>query len=230
MTSETLIRRFYELAGIDGEDHTADSLIGFFQTLRPDGRAIQGLFADLEEGNELEERLDQLYAAAGDDRRPSGGRDAYFVVRNPPALDPNRAEELAVKWLEGLRDLAISLGDVETAAVLDPTPSIRVLEGIAPKHPKDDTEKSALLLALQQDATSLVERIDAASYAETLRPAFYFVACDSMLRDYLMWPIYARKAGIADPFWAYFELWKHGVKYRIFGESQVDLYLPWSDN
>jgi hypothetical protein len=47
-----------------------------------------------------------------------------------------------------------------------------------------------------------------------------------MLRDYLMWPLYAEATGIADPLRAYFELWRQGVQYRIFGESQVDLYLP----
>ena len=77
-----------------------------------------------------------------------------------------------------------------------------------------------------QQSGSLVERIDVGPEAALLRPAFYFTACDSMLRDYLMWPIYAESAGLPDPLEPYFHLWRHGVKYRIFGESQVDLYLP----
>ena len=72
----------------------------------------------------------------------------------------------------------------------------------------------------------MVERIDAGPYAEVLRPAYYFTACDTMLRDYLMWPLYAQASGLEDPLESYFELWRHGVKYRIFGETQVDLYLP----
>jgi hypothetical protein len=47
-----------------------------------------------------------------------------------------------------------------------------------------------------------------------------------MLRDYLMWPFYGAASALDDPFAPYFELWRHGVKYRIFGETQVDLYLP----
>ncbi|MFK8112327.1 MAG: apolipoprotein acyltransferase [Rubripirellula sp.] len=227
MPAETLIQRFHDLAGIDGDTAMdADSLIGFFQVFRPDGRAVQGLFEDIEVGDQLEDRLEQLYVAAGDDRRPTGGRDAYFVVRNPAPLDPNLATQHATTWLQGLRELAVSLGDVETANALEPTPSVRVLEGLPPKHPKDEAEKSNLLRVVQQDVPLLVERIDSGPFTEVLRPAFYFVACDAMLRDYLMWPFYARAAGIADPFSSYFELWRHGVKYRIFGESQVDVYLP----
>jgi hypothetical protein len=231
MTPETLIRRFHDLAGFGSEvSPDADSLIGVFQVFRPDGRAVVGLYDDLEDGEQLLQRLEHLYAVAGDDRRPQGGRDAYFVVRNPPALDPDLANQYAKAWLAGLRALAVSLGDVEIAERLDPLPTIRVLEGIAPKHPKDEAEKSGLLRTLQQDVPSLVERIDAGPYPAALRPAYYFTACDSMLRDYLMWPLYSQTIGLADPFQNYFELWKHGVKYRIFGETQVDLYLPRQQN
>ena len=100
------------------------------------------------------------------------------------------------------------------------------MEGLPPKHPKDAAEKSKLLRTLQEGATALVDRIDAGPYAPILRPAYYFTACDTMLRDYLMWPLYAAASGLEDPFKSYFELWRHGVKYRIFGETQVDFYLP----
>jgi hypothetical protein len=41
-----------------------------------------------------------------------------------------------------------------------------------------------------------------------------------------MWPFYAGPTGLADPLSAYFTLWEHGAKYRIFDESQIDIYLP----
>lgn len=226
MTNIGLIKRFHEVAGFESDvELDADSLIGVIQTFRPDGLRMVGLFDSLAVGDEIEARLRQLFQAAGDDRRPQGGRDAYFVVRNPPPLDPSVAEELASRWVEGIRELAAVLGDVETVGTLDPSPSIRVLEGIPPKHPKNDEEKSELLRTIQQ-SDSLVERIDAVPEAALLRPAFYFTACDSMLRDYLMWPLYAESVGLPDPLEPYFQLWRHGVKYRIFGETQMDLYLP----
>lgn len=227
MVEEGLIRRIHEAAGY-GDDISldADSLIGVFQLFRPDGRDLSGLFEGFASGPQVESRLQSLFEAAGDDRRPQGGRDAYFVIRNPPPLDPDLADRLGKQWLEGVRDLAMVLGDLETAEALDPLPTIRVLEGIPPKHPKLDHEKSELLKTLQNDAPLLVERIDAGPQAPVLRPAFYFTACDTMLRDYLMWPMYAEPSGLADPLEPYFQLWRHGVKYRVFGETQVDLYLP----
>lgn len=228
MTIESLIRRFHDLACLAPDTELdADSLIGFFQVFRPDGAAIEGLYDDFVAGGQLIERLGQLYAAAGDDRRPQGGRDAYFVVRRPLPLDPKLAESLVKQWLSGIAELARHVGDTETHQTLVPTPKIRVLEGIPPKHPKREEEKSRLLLAIQKRVPELVEKIDGGPYAAVLRPAYYFTACDHMVRDYLMWPLYqTMDAAVGDPHMPYFELWRHGVKYRIFGEEQVDLYLP----
>ncbi len=227
MTPEKLIRRCHDLAGLGDEMAVdADSLIGFFQTFRPAGQAIADLFSDMDQGDALHRRLDQLYAVAGDDRRPTGGRDAYFVVRKPQSIDPAEVKQAAQSWLAGVRQIALTVDDAEVAEMLAPPPAIRVLEGIPPKHPKADIEKSHLLRTIQTKAPAMVERIDGGPMAAVLSPAFYFTACDAMLRDYLMWPFYAQATGLTDPLASYFTLWKHGVKYRIFGESQVDFYVP----
>ncbi len=81
LTTEDLIERCHRFAKSEPEELNADSLIGFFQVFRPDGAELAGLFDDLTAGQQLHERLEQLYFAAGDDRRGDGGRDAYFVVR-----------------------------------------------------------------------------------------------------------------------------------------------------
>lgn len=226
MSAEVLLRRCHELADLPVAERLGpESLIGFFQQFRPDGTALEGLFQEFEAGPELHARLRQLYAVAGDDRRPGGGRDAYFVVRQPKPIAPQQAERLATAWLEGLLAIATHLHDWAMLQSLKQAPRIRVLEGHAPKHPKQPSEQAALLRAIR-GAANLVEQIDAGSLAETLRPAYYFTACDAMLRDYLMWPLYAQATGLEDPLRPYFELWEHGVKYRIFDDSQVDLYLP----
>lgn len=227
MNTEALIQRFHDRTGAEvPEIGDPDSLIGFFQNFRPDGKALDDLFGELGAGPDLSERLASLYEVAGDDRRPQGGRDAYFVVRNPPALDPDLARQWGTDWLSGLRDIALSIGDQAMADALDPVPSIRVLEGIPPKHPKIDVEKCNLLQKLQINGEQIVDRIEAGSHPAALRPAYYFIACDAMLRDYLMWPLYASASGHADPLLPYFHLWRHGVKWRVFQDEQVDLYLP----
>ena len=232
MTTEHLIAKCHRFAESEPDEMSPDSLIGFFQTFRPDGEALAGLFDHLDVGDELHDRLQQLFFVAGDDRRPDGNRDAYFVVRRPPVLDADAARELAGTWLTRLASLAEISGSHELTAMLNPLPAIRVLEGIAPKHPKLDSEKSQLLQLLQSDAPKLLQSVADSETAANLRPAYYFVACDAMLRDYLMWPLYQRTLAdnydtrIEDPFQPYFRLWAHGVKYRIFGDRQIDLYLP----
>ncbi len=205
----------------------ADSLIGFFQLFRPDGRALTGLFDNFDEGEELEARLQQLYEVAGDDRRPSGGRDAYFIVRSPAAISPEQAEHDASVWLQGLGSLAAAVGHHDLAERLSPLPEIRILEGIPPKPPKHAHEKSGLHQAVAEQGPQLTSRLAAVDpHAELLKPAYYFTACDPMLRDYLLWPFFAAETRLNDPMRGYFQLWSHGAKYRIFSEERVDIYLP----
>ncbi len=205
----------------------ADSLIGFFQIVRPDGGSLEPLMPGLPMGEALHTRLMSLYEHAGDNRRPTGGRDAYFVIRRPQPLDPIRAEHLVKQWLAGLTSIAEKLGKLEIVATLSNLPAIRVLEGIPPKHPKRDEEKSTLMRTVTQACATMCEEItDADPHAALLRQAYYFVSCDPTLRDHLMWPFFRDATRLEDPLESYFELWRHGVKYRIFGESQVDLYLP----
>ncbi len=229
MTVSELFERMRLAAAVDPDQPPdSEALIGFFQTFRPDGRGLEGLFDDLPPGRELQRRLDQLFAVAGDDRRrPQGGRDAYFLVRSPQPIDPQTVEALALQWLANVRDFAIHLGDQPVAETLSPLPSVRVLEGIPPKHPKQEEEKTPLLVAFQKSVPQLTARIEPkCPYAELLRQAYYFISCDPMLRDYLMWPLYADAVETPDPHAPYYQLWKHGIKYRIFQPAQIDFYMP----
>ncbi|MEM0926445.1 MAG: apolipoprotein acyltransferase [Planctomycetota bacterium] len=238
MSSTNLLQRCQELAeskncgsstcAPDPESQSdADSLIGFFQLFRPDGDQLEGLYDGIEAGDELTERLRFLFQVAGNNRRPQGGRDVYFIVRDSPKLTVEQAEHHATQWLEGLRQLAEFVGDDETTTGLSQLPQIRVLEGLPPKHPKDPAERAGLLNLIEGRCTELTSKVaDADAHAALMRQAYYFIACDAMLRDFLMWPFYRRPTGLADPFRGYFMLWVHGVKFRIFQENLVDLYLP----
>jgi hypothetical protein len=209
------------------EGSDSEALIGFFQLFRPNGEKLEGLFESLEEGDQLSDRLSDVFLAAGDNRRPSGGRDAYFIVRSPATLSVELAEHHGHRWIDGLRQLAEAVGDDQSADKLRDFPKIRILEGIPPKHPKQPNERSALLTTILDRCGELTSKVpDVNPHAELLRPAYYFMACDAMLRDYLMWPFYASQTGLVDPLRSYFALWSHGVKFRIFREDQVDLYLP----
>ncbi|MEM9588853.1 MAG: apolipoprotein acyltransferase, partial [Planctomycetota bacterium] len=79
--SSDLLERCQRAAAIEIDPQAQpDDLIGFFQSFRPDGNGLEGLFDDLPLGDLLHQRLAELFSAAGDDRRPTGGRDVYFIV------------------------------------------------------------------------------------------------------------------------------------------------------
>ena len=210
MTNEAtqLIQRCHEFAQIDSETDVAnpDSLIGFFQLFRPAGQRLRGLFDDLDCGTKLHARLEELFQVAGEDRRREGGRDAYFIVRNFQPIDAQQVTTLAGEWLGNLASLAIEVGDENAVGLFQPTPTIRVLEGHAPKHPKAAEEKCSLLTAMQASVPTWCQQMERSvaagdnSVSDVLRQAYYYICCDPMLRDYLMWPLYAHAWQTRDPF------------------------------
>lgn len=228
MDEQVLLQRCRNLAGFAPDAPCdGDSLIGVLQQFRPDGRGLQGLFDDLPLGAALQQRLQQLYEIAGDAARPGGGQDAYFIVRNPPPLDPQRAQTAAQAWLRALLTLARETRFDELAERLQPLPEVRVLEGLAPKQTKDDLRNVPLYRAIKQQGALLGERLSGEDAAlKLLRPAYYYAACDWALRDYLLWPLYCRFTQLDDPFLVYFELWRHGAKLRAFADDRLDVYLP----
>ncbi|MEM9364989.1 MAG: apolipoprotein acyltransferase [Planctomycetota bacterium] len=210
------------------EPLTSESLVGFFQNFRGDNyHLLHGFYEGFPGVESLAARLNELYQAAGDGRRPGGGRDAYFVVRNPLPMEPDEAERLALAWVGKLAGLARTVGRVDMVGILERIQHVRVLEGIPPKHPKAEVEKCRVLLALQDDFPELILTgfLGEPSF-EIVHPAYYYICCDSYIAAHLIWPLLAATSKVQEPFEDYFRLWKHGIKYRVFADEQLDLYLP----
>ncbi len=202
-------------------------MIGFFQRFRPDGAGLAGLYDGLPNGKQYGDRLQKLFVATGDDRKVGGGRDAYFIVRKSLSISPGDAALHATKWLEAMHRIAVRVDDDRLIRWLSPLPQIRVLEGTPPKQPKADLAVFGLLRALKVDVPALTDgRGSDCEVVRLLRDAYYYIACDATLRDYLLWPAYADALGEEDAMEGYFELWRHGVKIRVFHDDKIDLYLP----
>ncbi len=204
--------------------------VGIFQSFRPDG-----LPGDVDEGlnasfRAFTVRMRGLYTAVRSSTRTDSMKDAYFVVRNPPQVAPDQARAHAMGWLRGLNELAGRLQLQGLQQALADPPEVRVLEGKAPKHPKDPREKCALLLAIEEQLPPGVDRLfPDGSPGSRLSEALYFTACDYLLRDYLRWPLLVDSdahLAAADYLQDYFRLWKNGIKVRVFHSRQVDIYLP----
>lgn len=216
-----------ELSGQPVSPRDPATLVGVFQILRPDVEPLRQLFLGLDRGLLVYERLAKVYQIAGDSRRPDGMKDAFFLVRQPPRLDPTMLREAASGFFRSLANLAFEQSQQELSDQLTPTPELRILEGKAPKHPRLESEKSPLMVAVIQQSPQLTEAlIQRSPLASFLARAFYFLACDAFLRDYLLWPLLEQESNLDDPFADYFFLWKHGVKIRVFSEKRIDLYIP----
>lgn len=188
---------------------------------------LEPLFEESDLGKEVFSRLQQVYKIAGDGRRSDGMKDAFFIVRRPDFSSVEKVKQSAELFFGELAALAEEQNKNELAENLKQKPELRLLEGAAPKHPKADREKSGLMKAVSQIGPTVTEELIAKDpFAKLLQRAFYFLACDGFLRDFVLWPMLAEHSQLDDPFQHYFVLWRHGVKFRIFGESQIDLYLP----
>ncbi len=157
-------------------------------------------------------------------------QDAYFIVRNPPMLEAQAAERLGQAFVAGLSQICKQLGINDGSQLFDKPPSVRVLEGKAPKHPRKREEHCELLRLMNEIIPGAVDGLfKEESLGAQLSEALYFIACDRLLRDYLRWPLLASQEPSAsgnDVLASYFELWRHGIKYRAFNNEQIDLYLP----
>lgn len=241
MDQSALLKRCQQLAGIPYQpgnsaadsidatdsDWSAEDAIGFFQTFRPRGENIEKVFRDVPHGEELLERIKEVYALAGDPTRPDGARDAYFVVRKPVKISTEVARHACTEWLKQLAELDRRSGNHELATILDAGPSVRVLEGQPPKHPRQTEERAKLLTLIMSFSDQIISPLrpdrDAAL---ALRRAYYFIACDTFLSEHLTWPVYRDLAGVEDPFEPYFTLWKSGIKFRVFNDHAIDFYMP----
>lgn len=228
LTGRQMMTRCVELAGYPAAASLEPAdLIGLFQRFRPDGQQVGALLEDVVAADDLIGRLRQVYQVAGDPTRPSGGLDAYFIVRGPAEIEADYAEVVCQDWLQALAVVAAGQGKTKLQELITSGVTIRVLEGKPPKHPRSESERSALLNELNRLQSELTEQLRAACQAvEALRTAYYFIACDGFLRDYLMWPIYRQAGSSDDPFAAYFLMWRHGIKFRTFSDETLDLYLP----
>lgn len=210
----------------------SDSLIGLFQAFRPDGLPMLNSLSGVSGGEEFATRVQAVYDAVSASRREDSMKDAYFIVRSPPHGASEYLAQQAGRFVASGIELA-KLAGVEGG--LAGLPELRILEGKPPKHPKADREKADLLFLFQERLPKLLNTAfresqqPSAELAVELEESLYFIACDSWLRDYLRLPLMGDtpQRPIADlAACAYFELWRHGIKFRIFSDDRVDFYLP----
>ena len=149
--------------------------------------------------------------------------DAYFLVKNPMPLAREKGERLASTHLRKFVAIAKEVAATDLLRLLEPLPSIEVVEGQTPWPPSQDDPETLFYEARADFMASLTPL---PSDALLLDGAIYYLACDYFLRDHVLWPLYRQSAAVAEPFESYFELWTFGAGMRFVNDRLVKVFVP----
>jgi hypothetical protein len=222
-----------EAARATGRDGTAqleklvwkneDDLFAFFDCFRPDGAGVERVFAGVAGGEEIVLRLLKVYECT----KESFGGFGYFIVRRPTRATPEKLVDLTTQHLEKVRQIACSFrpeaiktkqmresliaGAAKLASLLETLTQIEIKREAAPARTQPDYQApETILYDVVGDWVMGLDPIPSA--ALLMREAFYSIACDYYIANYLMWPLYRHGTDIVEPFALYFELWTHGAR------------------
>jgi hypothetical protein len=179
-----------------------DNLLALFHQFRPDGEGVERVFADIPSGDRYLARLRAVYAITCGE---GWANDLYFNVRPLPAWTSQELRSIGLRFVTELRGLAARIGGQELSAYLSRVSDVEVAS-----HDQLDRHHVDNLLVHETVGDWLIGVTDWADPVARLREAYYGIACDYWLANYLSWPYFERWHG-PDAFQPYFELWRRGV-------------------
>ncbi len=199
-----------------------DQFYGYFGCFRPEGKGVESVFAGVVGGDEVVQRLRKVYAATNE----SYGSAMYFVVRKPFPATHQEVEDLTRKHLERVRLIAEAFGNSELVKLSASDPVIEIKCEHRPNGPRDYNSPETLVYDVVCDWFGGIHAVE--SEILLLREAFYSMACDYYIADYVMWPLYRHGTEVDEAFEPYFELWRRGAQ-PFFGKpGLITVYLPYS--
>jgi hypothetical protein len=188
-----------------GDPATEADLYGFFQSFRPDGRGLEEVFAGVVGGGELLQRLLELYRVTAWGWDPN---DAYFLVKAPQPLAETEMRRLAQLHHASMVHVAELAGATEVKSFLEMGSRLAVVARVESRALAEGAN-----LEVYEAAVNFVANLPGTeSEALLLGEAYYGIACDYFLKYHLLWPLYDQVSPISEPFGAYYQLWKHGLR------------------
>ncbi len=212
---ERLLLRWRRLVKEDAAAWKDGPPYWFFHRFRPDGRGIDKVFEGIDEADEIQPRLLEVYQATASGWRNDDSVDAYFIVRKPEHTSSRALQELARAHLEKVASIARSMKNPGVARRLIKA-RVRIdATGASPPEPSDlDSEVYEMLGEFTDSVRPL-----GSSPALLLEQPSYGLACDYNLAAYVLWPAYRKPSPVEEPFGPYFELWKHGLAHLRLHEG-----------
>src|SRR5262245_30618640 len=151
----------------------------------------------------------------------------YFIVCRPARATPEMLIELTKQHLTKVREIARSSGKDDLTAKLDPLPAIEIKYTREPPFPEKQPDLAAPETAIYGVVGDwFSDLVPVQSDALLLDEAFYYIACDYYIAQYLMWPLYSQSTDIIEPFAPYFELWTYGATPVYKKPGLATVFIP----
>lgn len=193
------------------ETWDVDDFTGFFSFFWPDGSGVEAVFEGLERGDLVEARLRRCFTAVAE--APKRG-NWYFLPPPDPNLTENEMIERTKAHLDSMSEIAALSGEAEFAQQLR---DMKISPVASRERTVNVADAEIQLYEMVSDFSFGLNRFDSPMW--DLREAFYSVANENYLREWLMWPLYDDPP-LADPFAPYFWLWSSGLDVELVSERE----------
>ena len=204
------IARWGALVGFDDATDRSD-LIGLFQHFRPDGSAVESIFAGQPFGEVILDRVRRCYQCTRSGFRET---DPYFIPRPEESCAESEAREVLSQHFLEMQKLAERAQDSELIEILSNVSPARVAsQGELNQLPLNDDSPDGWIYDLVTNFLCSLSPKD--SPFLLLNDAMYSIANNRFVRDYLLWPLYKEAFKNGEPFLPAFELWSKGVSFSF---------------
>ncbi len=213
---DDLLERCRAYAGAKKERWTEKDVAGFFQRFRPRGEGLSEIYAGVEHGDQIVERL---VAAMEVDGTTEG---STLSANNLVPVTGDEAMALAQRFCENVRELAVELSNEELAERF--TAGKFVLRaGARDRYELNDLTDEAIEMLWD---TMYDVFYESASPASVLNTGVRALVGGRLLPFYIQWPVCSGRVQISDPLAPLFEMWRRGVAWRIVENRVVEVFTP----
>ena len=221
-----LLRRCFEIAGIKKREWTDAFQRRFFDRFRPAGHGLRELYSGFKYGDEIAGRLVDIIEV-------DGTSNGVVQPNNFIPISVRKAKELikaafedALVFGNECRRLCI-LDSVEKIEVCYTLRKIEVVEAWK-NGPARQIDSDSRIETLFRPANYAISRASHSLAVQSLRLAESGLIGYNHVLFYARWPVCKDYFNfrINEPFGHFYELWKHGVEWRLGSNGFVQILVP----
>ncbi len=193
----------------------------FLHHFRPAGEGLREVFQGVAHGEEILERLMEVYRIAGE------GDGMYFQVRKPAVVPPSELSLLAEQHLARMTEIVREYPAAGWQDVLAPLVEGKIRVEVVQARFPDKGLPEDLNGALYEVAGDYVRSLEhAPSDATLLDDALYYMACRYDVVRHVLWPLYRNATSIREPFQPSYRLWTLGAELWFEDPTLCRVYSP----